>query len=389
MIKKKQYKKCLEYIENYWESITFKIPDDEGIKIGLPKKFIAPDNQFFDRDMFYWDSYFIILGLACDGKNKIKLMKGIVDNFIYLFDRFNIIPARNRFYDLGHSQPPFLTSMILEVYRFHKNKKWLRDGARIAHLEYDIVWKNQERLINSTGLSHYWDNFYLHQTAEHESGWDMTSRFNNQCLNILPVDLNCCLYKYETDLAQISGLLGDKESKDRWENSAKERKNSINYYMWNAKRKFFFDYDYKKNKRIKMRTLAGFFPMWCGLASEKQAKAMADNLKYFEYEGGLSNTEKFSNNYHLKQWDWPNGFPNLQWIVVAGLLNYGYRADAERVAKKWLELNKRIFDITGKFWEKYDVVHREIGKDGNYLTQSGFAWTNAIFVKMVEELGKK
>jgi alpha,alpha-trehalase len=388
MIKKKDYKVCLKHIEDYWPKVTNKITKDQGIKIGLPRPFISPDAEFFAGDMFYWDSYFIILGLACDGHKRIKLMKGIVDNFLYLFERFNIIPARNRFYDLGHSQPPFLTSMVLEVYRFYKNKKWLRDAARIAHLEYDLVWKAHERLVNSTGLSHYWDNFYLHETAEHESGWDMTSRFNGHCMHILPVDLNCCLFKYETDLARISSILNDRDSKARWLQLAYDRKEAINHYMWNAKRKFFFDFNYKKNKKMRMRTLAGFFPMWCNLATPKQAKGMVENLKFFEYKGGLSDTEKFSKDYRSKQWDWPNGFPNLQWIVIAGLLNYGYKKEAEQIAKKWLDLNKRIFEITGKFWEKYDVVYREIGKDGSYLTQSGFSWTNAVFVKMIHELGK-
>ncbi|MCH8020390.1 hypothetical protein IH785_11060 [candidate division KSB1 bacterium] len=60
------------------------------------------------------------------------------------------------------------------------------------------------------GLSRYCDHYITHYTAEHESGWDMTSRFNERCLDYLPIDLNSCLYKYEIDLAETYNILNDK-----------------------------------------------------------------------------------------------------------------------------------------------------------------------------------
>jgi len=56
--------------------------------------------------------------------------------------------------------------------------------------------------------------------------------------------------------------------------------------------------------------------------------------------------------------------------------------------KKWLDMNKKVFNKTGKFWEKYDVVKYDVGKSGLYPTQSSFGWTNAIFLKLVNTFGE-
>jgi len=53
--------------------------------------------------------------------------------------------------------------------------------------------------------------------------------------------------------------------------------------------------------------------------------------------------------------------------------------------KKWLNLNREVFTKTGKFWEKYDVVDCDAGKSRRYPTQSGFGWTNAVFIKLVRK----
>src|SRR5688572_10259187 len=121
--KKNKYAACLRYIHFYWKKITYYHPKDKQIHLGLPNKYLAPNNEIFKFDMFYWDSYFTILGLVKD--NHLKLAKGMVDNFVYLYKRFKIIPMRNRYYNLGTSQIPFLTSMAFEVFEANGDKAWL------------------------------------------------------------------------------------------------------------------------------------------------------------------------------------------------------------------------------------------------------------------------
>ncbi len=386
---KNDCKKELKYIKKYWKNITFYFPKDEKMYIGLPNPFVSPSSGIYNRDQFYWDSYFTILGLIEEGE--VSLSKGMVDNFVYLYNRFGIIPSRNRFYNLGISQIPFLTSMAIEVFKVLKDKKWLKKVAEVAVKELDEYWVNKREKRNHfvyRGLSRYCDPFFTDLTAEHESGWDMTSRFNNKCLDHLPIDLNSCLFKYESDLSEIFEILGEELKSKTYLLKAKKRKIEISRLMWNERKGFFFDYDYKTKSQSNFYSIAGFYPLWAGLASLKQAKKLKDNLKRLEYKGGLANTQKRGLSKRFKQHDYPNGWPQQHWIVVSGLLNYGFRRDAKRIAKKWLNVNSKVFRKTGKFWEKYDVVSCDIGKDGRYNTQSGFGWTNAVFLKLAKEIEK-
>jgi len=386
MIEESEYKKYLDYIEKYWGKITFNLPRDKGAQIALPNSFVSPNRDIFKKDQYYWDSYFIILGLLESGR--IELAKGMVDNFIYLFNKFNIIPSRNRLYNIGISQMPFLTSMILEIFEKDGDKVWLKKTTTVVEKELNDYWMNDKRTENHLvhkGLSRYCDHNITDATAEHESGWDMTSRFKDSCLDFLPVDLNSCLYKYEIDLVKINRILGKRSKVKKYTKQAERRKKMMIKLMWDEKLGFFFDYDYVKGKREKFHSLAGFYPLWVELATVKQAEKTRENLKRFENKGGLANTQKNGLSKEFRQWDYPNGWANEHWIVIKGLKNYGFYEDSERIAKKWLDLNAKVYDKTKKFWEKYNVVTCEIGREGRYPNQTGFGWTNSIFIKLIKE----
>ncbi|MEP7197918.1 MAG: trehalase family glycosidase [Saprospiraceae bacterium] len=390
-IKKQDYKKCLGYIEKYWKEITCYHPKDQFIHLGLPHKFVVPSKGIYKKDQFYWDTYFTIVGLVkCD---RTELAKGMVENFHYLFERFKIIPMRNRYYNIGISQIPFFTSMLLEVYESKSNKKWLQKMVLTAEAELKSYWMNPtltEKHIVFKDLSRYCDHYITHLGAEHESGWDMTSRFHNHCLDYLPIDLNVCLYKYETDIARIYQLCDNRRKENIYLKSAEKRRQTIVQLMWNEKKGFFFDYNFKLKKQSSFYSVAGFYPLWANLATLSQATKVRDSLIEFEYNGGLVNTQSQSLSDEFKQHDYPNGWAPQHWIVVKGLLNYGFKEDAKRIAKKWLDLNTSIFKKTGKLWEKYDVVKCKVGRNNadRYPTQSGFGWTNAVFVRLIEELGE-
>jgi alpha,alpha-trehalase len=384
--KKEIQDSCSRYIQKYWKQITFSHPKDKQMHFGLPNRYVSPNHNIFRNDQFYWDTYFTILGLVRNGQE--KLAKGMVDNLVFMFDRFGLIPMRNRFYNVGTSQAPFLTSMALEVAEALPDDNWLAAVMSTAEAELQQYWTNEmltEKHISYKGLSRYCDHFITHLGAEHESGWDMTSRFNDRCLDYLPVDLNSCLYKYESDLADFYASIGKVGKSRVYTKKAAIRKRCMNKLMWSKKKNFYFDYNKLKKKRGNFFSIAGFYPMWAGIASKKQAELIVSEvLPLFEHDGGLVNTLPQRLASDFKQHDFPNGWPHQQWIVICGLLKYGYADAAERIAHKWLSLNEEIFAMTGKMWEKYNVVAKEIGKFNSerYPTQWGFAWTNSVYLRL-------
>lgn len=384
----RKYRCCFEYIKRNQKDLTFFLPENKDSHLGLPNPFVAPSSSrgIFGKDQFYWDSYFIILGLV--ETNQINLARGMVENLAYLYEKFGIIPSRNRYCNLGISQPPFFTSMILEIFNKTKDKIWLKDMTKIAEEELKNYWMDTKKIHKvHKGLSRYCDHWCTNLTAEHESGWDMTSRFYDKCMDYLPIDLNCLLYKYEVDLSVIYKVLWESSKSKKYFNNSKKRKEQINNLMWNEKKGFYFDYDYQKKKQSDFYSVAGFYPLWVRLASKKQAEKLKGNLSIFECAGGLANTQKDNLSKVFRQWDYPNGWPNQQWIVIKGLSNYGFNDDAKRLSQRWLDMNKKVYDRTGTFWEKYNVSTVDRGKDGRYPTQKGFGWTDAVFIKLLNKFG--
>ena len=206
----------------------------------------------------------------------------------------------------------------------------------------------------------------------------MTARFMNRCLDFLPVDLNCLLFLYEKDLERAWEILGNKQKSVEFEKAAEKREEEMSRLMWDGKVGYFFDYDFVNHRMSHLITIAGVFPLNVGVASrdqgEKVVKQLSANL---QKRYGIAQSVRFVEN---KQWDWPNGWAPMQLRVIEGLMRYGYNRLALRLVKKWLYLNIKIFKETGRLWEKYDVVHGQIGMPDRYPTPHGFAWTNACFL---------
>jgi alpha,alpha-trehalase len=387
-----------DYIREFWTHLERFHPDDDESLLGMPKPYLVPsydEHASFDYDeLYYWDSFFMVQGMLGKAENG-ELVSGILEDLLSLFRRFKIIPNGSRTFLMGRSQPPFLTTFIYDVYNtYNGDQKWLHDAIEVAKAEYSTVWqgtkKPNERLVYK-GLSRYYDINYLHDLAEAESGWDMTPRFNRRALNFLPVDLNALLYKYEMDFARTARLLDDRREAAKWEQAALARKEAMDELMWDRTRGMYFDYNYVKGKRGNVASLATFFPMWAGMVSEKQAASLVKALRRFENKGGLATTDSLPLGQYVPgsmpvQWAYPNGWAPLQFIVVEGLLKYGYHEDAKRVAMKWLKNNLDWFNENHVFLEKYNVVNPEKPpQKGVYPSQTGFGWTNAVFERFCQQ----
>jgi alpha,alpha-trehalase len=387
-----------DYIAAYWPKLERYHPKDDESLLGVPKPYLVPsyteDAGFDYNELYYWDSYFMVQGLQ-DKQHK-QLVMGILEDLLHLFERFRAIPNASRTYLTGRSQPPFLTSFIFELYqKYDPGEEWLARAIEIAKEEYAIVWmgvkKPNERLVYS-GLSRYYDINYLHDLAEAESGWDMTPRFGRKCLHYLPVDLNALLYKYEMDFARAARIYGDKRDATRWEHAADARKRAMNDLMWDQGKGLYYDYNYKKEKRSPVSSLAAYFPMWAGMVTEEQAKKLVKALRRFENDGGLATTDNLPLQQQLTpgalptQWAYPNGWAPLQYIVIRALERYGYHADARRLAMKWLKTNLNWFNKNGVFLEKYNVVDPDKPPmKGVYPSQTGFGWTNSVFERLCQD----
>ncbi len=386
------------YIAGFWKHLTRTHTKSKDTLIGLPHTYLVPayepDSTFTFDEMYYWDSYFMVQGMLGNPKNK-TLVVGILDNLFYLIKQYGMVPNANKTYLLSRSQPPLLTSFIFDVYEaFNLDKRWLEQAIRYAKKEYETVWMGTKKPFDHLvykGLSRYYDINVVHDLAEAESGWDMTTRFSRKCLDYVPIDLNVYLYKYESDFKKAALLLNKPDEANMWHSAALKRKKTINELMWNDRRQGFFDFNYKKQVQNPSASLAMYTTLWAGLATKAQAKALVKNLSRFELKGGLATTEDPALQLVLPQkvpvqWVYPNGWAPLHFFVVRGLERYGYKQEASRIVGKWLRTNLNWYMAHGVFLEKYNVADPEKpSTEGLYPSQTGFGWTNAIFERFCQD----
>src|SRR2546425_7041377 len=231
-------------------------------------------------------------------------------------------------------------------------------------------------------------DFYKGDRSMRESGFDVSFRFgpfSADTHHYAPICLNSLLYKTEKDLEQMSLLLGKKAESDKWRQRAEDRKQRINQYLWYSQRGLFFDYNFENQSRSSYEFITTFYPLWAGLATPEQAKAVVQNLSIFEQPGGLAMSRHESEG----QWDYPYGWAPTQLLAIKGLRRYGYNADADRISYQFLSMIAENFRRDGTIREKYNVVTRSsethVGA-GYRANVVGFGWTNAAFLEFLHDL---
>jgi len=420
-----------EHIEWLWSRLSrpVKAQHRGGSLLVLPDPYVVPGGRF--REIYYWDSYFTMLGLRVSGRN--DLVESMVRNFVHLIDHFGHVPTGNRTYYLSRSPPPFFSLMIrllsevrgvetLVDYLPQLQKEhdfWMDGNGRLNADE--PAYRRVVRLPDGTLLNRYWDDRatprpeayaedvelakeakekYGHEPesvyrclrAAAESGWDFSSRWmadgksfaTIQTTNVLPVDLNCLLHHLEATLAEAYRLGGYPDTAKEYELIADKRKAAIDTYFWDESRSFYMDYDFQQQKFTNTFSLAAVFPLFFELADKQQARAVKSRLEEnFLRSGGMLSTLTNSG----QQWDLPNGWAPLQWIAHQGLRHYKFNRTAGRLRTNWLNVVEKKYKAEGKLLEKYNVIDTNLLPcDGEYEIQEGFGWTNGVYLAMKNRL---
>lgn len=415
-----------EHISELWHVLERRNRRDRGSLIALPHSYIVPGGRFSEQ--FYWDSYFIMLGLAADGR--WDMIEGMLKNYAYMMRKFGFIPTANRTYFLSRSQPPFFSHMVRLLAR-HKGRRVIVEYLPYLLLEHRFWMKGRSKLSVSEHrayarvaempdgslLNRYYDNkttprpeslredvltaeqagdrqrdrLFLHLRAAAESGWDFSSRWfmdpadirTIHTSDIIPVDLNSLLYQLETTIAEAYQLLRQPILARKFQVSAERRGRALNAYCWDEKEQFFVDYNFHHNESTGRLSLAAVFPLYARLASSRQAAAVAARIEAdFLKDGGLITTLVDNG----QQWDSPNGWAPLHWVAIEGLRNYGHHRLAEEIKTRWITTNRKVFRDKGKMIEKYNVVDDSgLGGGGEYPLQDGFGWTNGVLAALLDE----
>jgi alpha,alpha-trehalase len=406
-----------EHIDALWKVLERK-PEDQrpySSRLALPHRYVVPGGRF--NEIYYWDSYFTMLGLEQSGRHDLTV--AMLDNFAWLIDQFGHVPNGNRSYYLSRSQPPFFAAMVELAAKRDGNATYRKYLPQLRR-EYEF-WMEGERslapgaahrrlvrLRDGTLLNRYWDDrdtpreeayrediataresgrpaadVYRDLRAGAESGWDFGSRWladgktlrTIHTTDFVPPDLNSLLYQLELTLAKGCEVTADATCAQDMQARAAKRKAAVDRVLWNAALGAYIDYDWRAQKSSERISAATLYPLYFKLGVPDKARTIAATVraKLLQPHGIATTTANTG-----QQWDAPNGWAPLQWIAIGGLRNYNEESLAGTIAQRWVAKNLEVYRSTGKLVEKYDVTGTAAGGGGEYPLQDGFGWTNGV-----------
>ncbi|WVZ57415.1 hypothetical protein U9M48_007802 [Paspalum notatum var. saurae] len=435
-----------------WKNLTRRVAKDVEERpdrhtlLPLRHSAVVPGSRF--REVYYWDSYWVVRGLLVS--KMYETAKDIVLNLVELVGKYGFVPNGARSYYTNRSQPPLLSSMVLEVYMatgdvefvrcvFHSLLKehsfWMSEVHNVVIMDnhgqvhnlarYQARWNKprpesatiDEELASKVNSTAAKEKLYQEIASTAESGWDFSSRWMRNSTDmttltttcILPVDLNTFIFKMERDIADFAILIGDNATSEKFLEASKARRIAIDSILWNSDMEQWLDYwlptdrgcqgvyQWKSNSQNRNIFASNFVPLWLNahhLGSVQFADpAKSERVMASLQASGLLHPAGIATSLTntSQQWDFPNGWAPLQHLIAEGLLHSGSKEAAklaEDIATRWVRTNYATYKATGTMHEKYDVeACGKFGGGGEYKPQTGFGWSNGVVLSFLEEFG--
>ncbi|XP_052753073.1 trehalase-like isoform X1 [Galleria mellonella] len=395
---------------------------------------IVPGGRF--REFYYWDSYWIIKGLLLSEMRATA--RGMVSNFLDIVDRIGFIPNGGRIYYAMRSQPPLLIPMMQLIMEDFEDVEFLRRHIHTLDKEFDFWITNHTVEVEHNGhtykLSRFIDQsqgprpesykedidcakhfdtfdkkeeFYAELKAAAESGWDFSSRWfilngtnkgnltNLKTRSIVPVDLNSIMCWNAKLLQEFHSRVGNVAKAEYYREIHAKYMEAIDKVFWHEEVGAWLDFNLESGRPRDYFYPSNLAPLWTGSYDKTRKEYYVnrvinylDKVKVDIYEGGIPATFEHSG----EQWDYPNAWPPLQYMVVMGLANTGL-PDAMRyaneIATKWVRSNFEVWKEKTAMLEKYDAtIFGGFGGGGEYVVQTGFGWTNGVVMSMLNRYGE-
>ncbi|XP_010529656.1 PREDICTED: trehalase [Tarenaya hassleriana] len=427
-----------------WKNLSRRVSNsvrnspDRHTLLPLPEPGIIPGSRF--REVYYWDSYWVIRGLLAS--KMYTTAKAVAKNLISLVETYGYVLNGARAYYTNRSQPPLLSSMVYEIFTRTGDRELLSRSIPVLVKEYEFWNSGMHKVIirDPLGCNHTLNRYYAmwnkprpessvfdHESAARfssasekqrfyrdlasaaESGWDFSSRWMRDpsdfttlaTTSVVPVDLNVFILKMELDIAFLMEASGDRNGSERFLNASKAREKAINAVLWNENAGQWLDYwltcnaeeteTWEAQKQNPNAFASNFVPVWISPynSDENLVKKVGKALQ----DSGLIAPAGIATSLinSGQQWDFPNGWAPLQHMIVEGLARSGVKEAAEmaeEMARRWIRSSYGVYKKTGTIHEKLKVDEfGEYGGGGEYKPQTGFGWSNGVILTFLEEFG--
>ncbi|XP_049820361.1 trehalase isoform X2 [Aethina tumida] len=392
--------------------------------IYVPNVVIMPGG--FLREYYYWDTYWIVLGLLVSGM--YNTAKGMMDNFKQLILTYGYIPYGGRVYYLTRSQPPLFIPMIFEIYVHTQDENFVNEYLPIMEKELSY-WESKKTsstlgydyfvyssVIEGPRPENYKDditnarhfkkdekkNFYSEMNSVAESGWEYSSRWiinadgsnigtqlDSKIRSIIPIDLNAIMCGNYRMLSEMYKQMGDTVNSKKYSEKYSEMKHALKV-LWDEKAGIWLDYDMKNEKKRDYFYASNLIPLWARCYEKNETEIIvASVINYLShhqitsYKGGVP-TSLYDSGL---EWDLPNSFPPIMHFIIVGINETRIpiaQHMAFAMARQWIKYNLKAFNKDQLMYEKYHAVNP--GRKGigfSFDIKGGFGWTNGALLDLI------
>ena len=167
------------------------------------------------------------------------------------------------------------------------------------------------------------------------------------------IDMSCAAALDMRSLAEIARRIGRPDEAAGFERDYRRLADAINRLCWDEKTGFY--YDVGESGLIFRRHLGALWALVSHVAPPDRAKRMIDTLfdpEVFYRPVPLASLEKGDPDYTSeKEYFKGPAWPNLNFLAIRGLLEYGHRKHAEKLARRWYNCCAELYVKTGGVYE--------------------------------------
>jgi putative isomerase len=337
-----------------------------------------------------WDSWKHAVALArfvpALAKDQIRAMfdyqdsTGMVPDVIYFDKKEN---------NYRNTKPPLAAWAVYAVFEATSDTAFARELLP-ALLKYHEFWY-KFRDHNKNGLCEYGSTDGTLVAAAWESGMDNAVRFDKSLmlqngpgawsLNQESVDLNAYLYAEKHYLAALLRIAGDPDMAGRFDKDAEALADAVRSMMYDAQKGCFYDRSLQTGKMMEAEGSECWIPLWAGIATPEQAKAVARKIADTSCFNTLVpfptlNRSHPDFNPNKGYWRGPVWLDQA-YFALKGLERYGLKNEYETLTIKVLKNSKGMLDSSLPVYENYHPL------TGEGLNAPNFSWSAAHMLMLL------
>ena len=396
----------------YLEGFEALCPRDEALRLTFLKTLSIMKSQVYTADgqfnqrwttpnrlphrwLWLWDSVFHSIGnVILDETLPKDTLLSVLD--VQKPDGFVPHLARPNFTS-DITQPPLLAWGALKIYEKTKDIDFL--AQVLPKLKMYLEWDIANRMSPETGLFRWHVNTDSAVCRADESGMDNSPRFDG--VSVMEcIDFSCFMLSEAQAMEKICAALGLEDEK-KWASYAETLKKAINDYLWDEHDGCYYDRVSESGCFHKVRSIAGFLPLFAGACSERTAKILSDKLKNpatFDTPMPLPSIARDDESFSLDMWRGAVWI-NCNYLISLGLRRYGFNEQADDIIVRTVKSIARFYMTDGVIYEMYDpdglVPPRCIHRKGRpiepydprvrYQAIRDYGWSGSLFAAMIAE----